>query len=59
MRTHDELPICVMDGSGGLGTGGVTGCATKNYVQNQTAPLVDHTNQLEDQTAANNRAIKM
>jgi len=36
---------------------GVTGCATKNYVRTQTAPLVDHTNQLEDKTAANGRAI--
>jgi outer membrane protein OmpA-like peptidoglycan-associated protein len=37
---------------------GVTGCATKNYVRTQTAPLVDHTNQLEDKTAENNRNIK-
>ena len=36
---------------------GVTGCATKNYVQNKTAPLVDQTNQLEDKTATNNRQI--
>jgi outer membrane protein OmpA-like peptidoglycan-associated protein len=33
------------------------GCATKNYVRNQTAPLVDHTGQLEDKTVANNRQI--
>jgi OmpA-OmpF porin, OOP family len=37
---------------------GVTGCSTKNYVRNQTAPLVDHTNKLEDKTAENNRNIK-
>ena len=37
---------------------GVTGCTTKNYVKTQTAPIIEHTNQLEDQTAANNRAIK-
>jgi len=37
---------------------GVTGCATKNYVRNQTAPLVDHTNQLDDKTAANNRQMQ-
>jgi len=37
---------------------GVTGCTTKNYVKSQTAPIIEHTNQLEDQTAANNRAIK-
>jgi outer membrane protein OmpA-like peptidoglycan-associated protein len=40
-----------------LALAGVTGCATKNYVKNQTAPLVDHTNSLEDKTAENNRNI--
>ncbi len=40
-----------------LALAGVTGCTTKNYVKTQTAPIIDHTNQLEDQTAANNRAI--
>jgi outer membrane protein OmpA-like peptidoglycan-associated protein len=43
---------------GALGLVGMTGCATKNYVKTQTAPLVDHTNQLEDKTAQNNRQIK-
>ena len=37
---------------------GVTGCATKNWVKTQTAPINDHTGQLEDKTAANGRAIK-
>jgi outer membrane protein OmpA-like peptidoglycan-associated protein len=41
----------------GLAVLGATGCATKNYVRNETAPLVDHTNQLDDKTAANNRQI--
>jgi OOP family OmpA-OmpF porin len=36
---------------------GVSGCTTKNYVRNQTAPIIDQTNQLNDKTAANNRAI--
>jgi OOP family OmpA-OmpF porin len=36
---------------------GVTGCATKNYVKTQTAPIIDHTNQLEQKTADNNRAL--
>jgi outer membrane protein OmpA-like peptidoglycan-associated protein len=36
---------------------GATGCATKKYVQNQTAPLVEHASQLDDKTAANNRMI--
>ena len=34
-----------------------TGCASKNYVRNQTAPLIDQTTQLEDQTAANHRDL--
>jgi outer membrane protein OmpA-like peptidoglycan-associated protein len=36
---------------------GITGCTTKNYVRTQTAPLVDHTNQLDEKTAANNRSL--
>jgi outer membrane protein OmpA-like peptidoglycan-associated protein len=35
----------------------ITGCATKNYVRNQTAPLVEHADQLDTQTAANNSQI--
>lgn len=41
-----------------LALAGVTGCASKNYVRNQTAPLVDKTNTLEDKTAENNRNIQ-
>jgi outer membrane protein OmpA-like peptidoglycan-associated protein len=37
---------------------GAAGCATKKYVRNQTAPLVEHTDQLEGQTAENNRRIR-
>ncbi len=36
---------------------GVAGCATKNYVRTQTGPLIDHTGQLEQKTAENNRQI--
>jgi OmpA-OmpF porin, OOP family len=36
---------------------GVTGCATKNYVRTQTAPLVEHTDQLDQKTSANNQQI--
>ena len=43
--------------SAALSVAGVIGCATKNYVHNQTAPLIDQTNQLEDKTAANNSQI--
>ncbi len=35
-----------------------TGCATKNYVRNQTAPLITHTDQLENETAANSNQIR-
>src|ERR1700743_2128341 len=34
------------------------GCSTKNYVRSQTPPLVQKTNELDDATAANNRAIQ-
>lgn len=36
---------------------GVTGCATKNYVRTQTTPLIDHTDQLDQKTAENNRQL--
>ena len=41
-----------------LTVAGVTGCATKNYVRTQTTPLVEHTDQLETKTAANNRQTR-
>ncbi|MHB8302725.1 MAG: OmpA family protein [Acidobacteriaceae bacterium] len=34
------------------------GCATKNYVRTQTTPVIQHTNELEDQTAANHRNLQ-
>jgi len=34
------------------------GCASKNYVRTQTTPLIQHTNELEDQTAANHRNLQ-
>lgn len=40
-----------------LAVTGAVGCASKNYVRNQTAPLVEHTGQLDDKTAENNRKI--
>ncbi len=33
------------------------GCATKKYVRNETTPLIKHTNELDDQTAANHRNL--
>jgi outer membrane protein OmpA-like peptidoglycan-associated protein len=35
-----------------------TGCATKNYVRSQTAPIVNKVNELDDLTAQNSRDIK-
>jgi OOP family OmpA-OmpF porin len=35
-----------------------SGCSTKKYVKSQTAPLIQHTNELDDQTATNNRNLK-
>ncbi len=34
-----------------------TGCSTKNYVRSQTEPVIQKTNELDDATANNNRAI--
>jgi OOP family OmpA-OmpF porin len=34
------------------------GCTTKNYVRQQTTPLVNKTNELDDLTAQNSKAIK-
>ncbi|MGA2653054.1 MAG: OmpA family protein [Terracidiphilus sp.] len=42
----------------GLVVAGVMGCATKNYVRTQTAPLVQHTDGLDSKTAANNKQIQ-
>lgn len=41
-----------------LAVAGVTGCATKNYVRTQTTPLVEHTDQLDRKTSANNQQIQ-
>ena len=35
-----------------------SGCSSKKYVRSQTAPLVQKTNELDDQTAANNRNLQ-
>jgi OOP family OmpA-OmpF porin len=34
------------------------GCSTKNYVRQQTTPLINKTNELDDMTAKNSRDIK-
>ena len=35
----------------------ITGCSSKKYVRNQTTPVINGTNELEDKTSANNRAL--
>ncbi|MGH9600623.1 MAG: OmpA family protein [Terracidiphilus sp.] len=42
----------------GLTAAGITGCATKNYVRTQTAPIIQHTGQLNNEAAQNNRDIQ-
>lgn len=37
---------------------GSIGCATKNYVKQQTTPLINKVNELDDLTAQNTKAIK-
>lgn len=54
MQRMNVLNVSVL----AIAIAGLSGCATKNYVSKQTAPLIDHTNELNDKTAANNRAIK-
>lgn len=41
-----------------LGMASTVGCASKNYVRNQTTPLINKTNELDDLTAKNSNAIK-
>ena len=50
--------LALLMATAALAVTGATGCASKNWVKSQTAPIVDHTGKLEDQTAANGRAIK-
>lgn len=35
----------------------ITGCSTKNYVKSQTSPLIQQTNELDDQTATNRKNL--
>jgi len=41
-----------------LAVAGSIGCTTKNYVRQQTTPLINKTNELDDMTAQNTKAIK-
>ncbi len=48
----------VLTGALGLSLLFSAGCTTKNYVRNQTTPLVNKTNELDDLTAKNTRDIR-
>src|SRR5579863_10026892 len=39
-------------------TAASVGCASKNYVRQETTPLINHTNELDDMTAKNSKDIK-
>jgi OmpA-OmpF porin, OOP family len=41
-----------------LSIAATVGCASKNYVRNQTTPLINKTNELDDITAKNSKDIK-
>jgi len=41
-----------------LGMAATVGCASKNYVKQQTTPIINKTNELDDLTAQNSKAIK-
>jgi outer membrane protein OmpA-like peptidoglycan-associated protein len=56
MTRIDKQPTALL--LAGLSLFAVVGCSTKNYVRSQTTPLVQKTNELDDATAANNRAIQ-
>jgi len=53
--TVNRMGIITM--AAALAVAGTTGCATKNYVRTQTAPLVDHADQLDAKTSANNKQM--
>jgi outer membrane protein OmpA-like peptidoglycan-associated protein len=55
MKNRNQFVVVGL--SAALGLIGATGCATKNFVHNQTQPLVDQTGQLNEKTATNNRTI--
>jgi outer membrane protein OmpA-like peptidoglycan-associated protein len=54
MRSH-RLGFAIA--AGALIALGVSGCATKKYVKTQTGPIINHTDQLDQKSAENNRQI--
>ena len=59
MKTHKKQLTQISGcAAGALALLLTSGCSTKNYVKSQTAPLIQHTNELDDQTAKNNRNLQ-
>ena len=50
--------LLALTGALSLSLAFAAGCSTKKYVRNQTAPLIDKTNELDDLTAKNTRDIR-
>src|ERR1700756_5281073 len=51
--TRTSLVICLA-----VSMAATVGCSTKNYVKQQTTPLINKTNELDDLTARNSKDIK-
>src|ERR1700756_3420586 len=51
--TRTSLVICLA-----VSMAATVGCSTKNYVKQQTTPLINKTNELDDLTAKNSKDIK-
>ncbi len=61
MKTAPRRPGAFTRGAAAcalIAVGLLPGCSTKKYVRNQTAPVIQQTNELDDKTAANNRALQ-
>jgi OOP family OmpA-OmpF porin len=52
-----RVPLYALSALGVLPLLLASGCSTKNYVRSQTQPVIQHTNELDDATARNNRNI--
>lgn len=57
MKNMTRQTLMCMMATASFAVLGATGCATKNYVRTQTAPIVQKTGDLENKTAENNRQI--
>src|ERR1700734_3461591 len=51
--TRTSLTICLA-----VSLAATVGCASKNYVRQETTPLINKTNELDDMTAKNSKDIK-